>query len=44
MYEIVTFVLHVYDALMALDFQNSLLVIVQKKIYPLISYKSIFKQ
>ena len=31
MYEIATFVLHVHDALMALDFQNCLLVVIQKK-------------
>ena len=30
-YEITMFVLYVYDALMALGFQNSLFVIVQKK-------------
>ena len=29
MYEIAMFVLHVHDALMALDFQNSLLIVIQ---------------
>ena len=39
MYEIATFVLYIHDALMALDFQNSLLIIVQKKIYPYFQLK-----
>ena len=44
MYEIAMFVLHIHDALMALDFQNSLLVVIQKKkSLPLFSYKSNFK-
>ena len=42
MYEMVTLVLYVHDALMALGFQNSLFVIVQKKkIYPYFHYKVI---
>ena len=35
MYEIATFVLHVHNALMALDFQNSLLVVIKKKVTPI---------
>ena len=31
MYEIATFVLHVHNTPMALDFQNSLLVVIKKK-------------
>ena len=44
MYEIATFVLHVHDALMALNFQNSLLIVIQKKKnYPYFHIKSNFK-
>ena len=39
MHEIATFVLYVHDVLMALGFQNSLFVIVQKEIYPYFHYK-----
>ena len=42
MYKIATFVLYVHNALMALGFQNSLFVIVQKKKnYPYFHYKVI---
>ena len=43
MYELAMFVLHVHDALMALGFQNSLLVVVQKKFYPYFHIKVISK-
>ena len=39
MYEMATLVLYVHDVLMALSFQNSLFVIVQKKFYPYFHYK-----